>query len=159
MADLAKDAENRITFWTYLAGDTATRDSMSGGVFTASVTTAGTYLVTAKVQFHAEDNAGLGETDAAFYSLSLLSYVHASGGGEPSSGGVLVDLAKTVNYTAWIGETLETTFTVNIPDADTFAIYSRIQITGAGDGGTNYSHQAGAANGSSLAMIKIGPAT
>jgi hypothetical protein len=159
MADLAKDAENRITFWTYLAGDTATRDSMSGGVFTASVTTAGTYLVTAKVQFHAEDNAGLGETDAAFYSLSLLSYVHASGGGEPSSGGVLVDLAKTVNYTAWIGETLETTFTVNIPDADTFAIYSRIQITGAGDAGTNYSHQAGAANGSSLAMIKIGPAT
>jgi hypothetical protein len=157
MADLDKDVLNLVTFWTYLAGDTATRDSMSSGVFTATTATAGTYLVTAKVQFHAEDADGLSETDAAFYSLSLSSYVHATGGAPAS--GTLVDLAKTVKYTAWVGETLETTFTVNIPDADTFGIYSRITIAGAGASGNHYSHQAGAANGSSLAMIKIGPAT
>jgi hypothetical protein len=157
MANMEKDVGNLITFWNYLAGDTATRDSMSSGVFTASVTTAGTYLVTAKVQFHAEDNDGIPETDAAFYSLSLSSYVNASGGAPAS--GTSVDIANTVKYTAWIGETLETTFTVNIPAADTFGIYSRITIAGAGASGTKYSHQAGAANGSSLAMIKIGPAT
>ena len=157
MADLDKDVLNLVTFWNYLAGDTATRDRMSSGVFTATTSTAGTYLVTAKVQFHAEDNDGLSETDAAFYSLSLSSYVNASGGAPAS--GTLVDLAKTVKYTAWVGETLETTFTVNIPDADTFGIYSRITIAGATTSGNHYSHQAGAANGSSLAMIKIGPAT
>ena len=157
MADLDKDVLNLVTFWNYLAGDTATRDRMSSGVFTAQGPTAGTYLVTAKVQFHAEDNDGLPETDAAFYSLSLSSYVNASGGAPAS--GTLVDLAKTVKYTAWVGETLETTFTVNIPDNNTFGIYSRITIAGAGAPGNHYSHQAGAANGSSLAMIKIGPAT
>jgi len=157
MADLDIDVLNLVTFWNYLAGDTATRDRMSSGVFTAQGPTAGTYLVTAKVQFHAEDNDGLPETDAAFYSLSLSSYVNASGGAPAS--GTLVDLAKTVKYTAWVGETLETTFTVNIPDNNTFGIYSRITIAGAGAPGNHYSHQAGAANGSSLAMIKIGPAT
>ena len=135
-----------INNWEYTSGSTALRDAMSSGVFTCTSALAGKYLVIAKIQFKPN-----GLTDGTRnHKLQILAY-RRDGGGDPD-GQTLVNFARHMNANYFGGHILETTFTVDLANTDTFGIYGRI-ATSSGSG--TWKIASGSNAMTSLTFIKI----
>ncbi len=135
-----------INNWEYTSGSTALRDAMSSGIFTCTSALAGKYIVIAKIQFKPN-----GLTDGTRnHKLQILAY-RRDGGGDPD-GQTLVNFARHMNANYFGGYILETTFTVDLANTDTFGIYGRI-ATSSGSG--TWKIASGSNAMTSLTFIKI----
>ena len=152
--NLDDDTANLVTIWDYTTGSTAIRDCMSSGVFTATAATAGKYIIMAKVQFGGPAASDpITEANGTVYKLQILSYVNGSGGAPES--GDLMGFSRQYAYYYWRGYILEQTFVVDIPQGDTFGVYSKLAHGGTTISGNHYKVAAGSSAGTQLIMVKI----
>ena len=152
--NLDDDTANLVTIWNYTTGSTAIRDCMSSGVFTATAATAGKYIIMAKVQFGGPAALDpITEANGTVYKLQILSYVNGSGGAPES--GDLMGFTRQYAYYYWRGYILEQNFVVDIPEGDTFGVYSKIGHGGTTISGNHYKVAAGSNAGTQLIMVKI----